>query len=236
MKLSTLVELIGSGSALLLAGVLMIAFGAAYGINAATGLPLWASFTGVGLLVAVVGYGLIDRGTEETEKQVQKLSVFGALRSPWVLLGSAVAAGFVLARLTRRRRRYTIVGSVTPARDIVVNPSIVQKPIEPAEAPTTTKDASSVSQIIGDQLRSLGALASGAALTFAMKALGVPPLDQLVSELLGSDESEAKSDSSSDTEAAATDETPPQSSRTSSNGRHKETAYNGGYRNSGFDE
>ena len=179
MKLSRLLELIGSGSVLLGVGVLMIALGIAFGFSEATHLPYWASLAGIGLFAAIVGYVLFDRGTEETEEQVKKLPIVEALHSTWLVIGAAVVGGFLLARLTKSRRE-----KVTPTVRTIAIPTEPEKPSEHPESSTTKKeDAPSTSHYLGDQLRTLGSLASGIALSLGMKALGIPPVEQLLAEL-----------------------------------------------------
>lgn len=181
MKLSTLLELIGSGSVLLGVGVLMIALGTAFGFSEATHLPYWASLSGIGLLSAIVGYVIFDRGTEETEEQVKKLPIVEALHSPWLVIGAAVAGGMLLARLTQGRRE-----KATPSEGTIATPTAPEKLSEQPESSTTKKDdAHSLSHYIGDELRTLGSLASGIALTLGMKALGIPPVEQLLAQILG---------------------------------------------------
>ena len=104
MKISTLLEMIGGGSLLLVVGVLIVGFGGAYGFADLTHLPLWASMLIVGLLVAFVGYVMLNRVADKTEEQVKQLPVIEAMRHPWWIAVAAVAGGFILARLTRSER------------------------------------------------------------------------------------------------------------------------------------
>jgi len=108
VKFSTSLEIIGSGSVLLVVGVLMMAFGSAYAFSELTHLPLWACLGLVGLGVMFLGYFLVTRGADETEVQMKHIPVFEAIRSPLLAVGAAVAGGFILARLSRPRRGTTI--------------------------------------------------------------------------------------------------------------------------------
>jgi len=190
VKLSTMVSLIGSGSVLFVVGLLLLAFGITYGINESMGIPLWASFCSLGGFSAIVGYFLIDRGSDGTEAEVKKLPIVGMVRSPLWTVGAAFAGGLILARLSRRRKQVVVervVGDETHAIPVVPEASGGVP-----ESPSNNKEASSFSTMIGDQLRSLGGLASGVALNLGMKALGIPPVEQLLSELLGSEEEPGK--------------------------------------------
>jgi hypothetical protein len=218
VKLSKLLELIGSGSVLLVAGVLMIALGIAYGFSEATRVPYWASLGGIGLLAAVIGYVMIDRVSDETEEQVNKLPFVEALRSPLWLFGAAAACGIILARLTRIRQNSV---ALLP-KESIVPPTVPEKMQAQAESSTTYKDAHGVSHFLGDQLRTLGTLAGGVAISLGMKALGIPPVEQLLEELLGGETEPGHKPA--EPRSSQSDEINYEGEKTSSNGHYAETA------------
>jgi len=184
VKLSTLLEIIGSGSVLLVVGVGVFSVGLGYGFTAATGLPLWASFSGLGLLAAIIGYVLIDRGSEEAEEQVKAMSpVIEALRSPWLIVGGAVVGGIVLQRLLRGRREVVVENKIAVPSDVASTPSEVDVASRSAE-PKKKQGGFGFSQYIGDQLRSFGSVASEAAVALAIQSLGIPSVQEIVNDLL----------------------------------------------------
>jgi len=185
VKLSTLLQMIGSGSILLVVGVALVALGIGYGLTEATHLPLWVCLCGLGLFISIVGFFLVDRGSEEAEEQIERElpPVIEFIRHPWFTLGASVVGGLILQRLFRGRRE-VVVENILPARsDEAASPSS-QTPAEPA-SPKASEF--SLSEFLGDQLRTLGTVASGAAVSMALKSLGIPSAEQLVRELLGDD-------------------------------------------------
>jgi len=104
VKVSRILETIGSGTVLLLVGVFLITLSLAYAFMELTHLPLWACLGAIGLLVAFGGYVLVNRGADETQEQVEQFSVVEHLKNPWVIAGAAVFGGLILSRLTRRPR------------------------------------------------------------------------------------------------------------------------------------
>ena len=119
MKLSTLLEIIGSGSILLVVGVGVFLVGLGFGFSEATHVPLWASFCGLGLLAAIVGYVLVDRGSDKAEEHVKTMSpMFEALRSPWLIVGAGIVGGMVLQRLLRGRREVVVENKVAVPCDV----------------------------------------------------------------------------------------------------------------------
>lgn len=186
MKLPTLLEIIGSGSVLLVVGVGVFSVGLGYGFTAATGLPLWASFMGLGLLASIAGYVLIDRGSDEAEEHVKAMSpLIEAIRSPWLTVGAAVVGGIVLQRLLRGRREVVIENKIAPPLDAGM-PFRDDAAARSTEQPKTR--GFSFSQYFGDQLRSIGSVASEAAVALAIQSLGVPSVQEIVNDLLGSKE------------------------------------------------
>jgi len=225
VKLSTMVNLIGSGSVLFVVGLLLLAFGFSYGISESMGIPLWASFCSLGGFSAIVGYFLIDRGSEGTEEEVKKLPLVGMAQSPLWTVGAAFAGGLLLARLSRRRKQVVverIVGDEAHAIPVVHETSGVTP-----ESSSNNKEASSFSTMIGDQLRSLGGLASGVALNLGMKALGIPPVEQLLQELLSSEEEPKKKPDAPPMPAEAAE---------FRNGHPTEPVYNGAGRHDFFND
>jgi len=198
VKLSTLLEIIGSGSVLLVVGVGLFLVGLGYGFSEATDMPLWASFCGLGLLAAIVGYVLIDRGSDQAEERVKTMSpIFEALRSPWLTVGAAVVGGIVLQRLLRGRREIVIENKVAVPRDVS---GFAAEPEQANSAEKPKRSGFSFSQYAGDQLRTLGTVASEAAVAMAIQSLGLPSVQDIVNDLLGS----KKPDDKSDDDAAAT--------------------------------
>lgn len=180
MKLSTLLEIIGSGSILLLVGVAMLALGISYGFSEATQLPLWACLCGMGLFLGIVGIAFLDRGSEEAEQQVKTMPLMGrALSNPIVLATASILGGIILQRLFRRGR------GVEQARMVVVK-APQSTPVEQPQKPASS--SFSLSGYLGEQLRSLGAIAGGIALSTAVKSLGVPSMEKLVQDLTGEGE------------------------------------------------
>ena len=110
MKLSTLLELIGSGSILLIVGAGAILLGVGFGLSEATQVPLWVSFCGLGLFAVAAGFMLIDRGSDEAEEQVTKAMtpMIAFARSPWAGFAAAVIGGLVLQRLLRAKREVVV--------------------------------------------------------------------------------------------------------------------------------
>jgi len=104
VKVSRILETIGSGTVLLLVGIFLIALSFAYAFEGLTHLPLWACLGAIGLLVAFGGYVLVNRGADETQEQVEQFSMVEHLKNPWVIAGAAVFGGLILSRLTRRPR------------------------------------------------------------------------------------------------------------------------------------
>jgi len=199
VKFSTLLEMIGSGSVLMLVGAMVLVSGIGLGISAATTLPLWASFCGLGILSAIVGFVLLNRGTEEAEEQVKDMPVLDAVRNPVWVVGAAVVGGFFLSRMLRRTRYVEVAGTVP------VQATRTETAAEAAaEAPKEKKkDSFSFSEFLGSQLRTLGTAASAAAISMGIDALGVPSVEKLLGELLGSEKpkpekTEAKETPSSD--------------------------------------
>ncbi len=187
MKLSTLLELIGSGSILLIVGAGAILLGVGFGFSEATQLPLWVSFCGLGLLAVTVGIVLIDRGSDEAEEHVTKAvsPMFALVRSPWAGFAAAVVGGIVLQRLCRPRRRIVVKRPVAIPVESV--PPVTAEEREQAPAPEM---GFSLSRYLGGQLTSLGTVAAEAAVAMGMQALGVPSLKDLVHDLLGGEQKE----------------------------------------------
>jgi len=210
VKFSTSLEIIGSGSVLLVVGVLMLAFGGAYAFAELTHLPLWACLGLVGLGVMFAGYFLVTRGADETEDQMKHIPVMEAIRSPFLGVGAALAGGFILAALRRSRR------SSRPKNFTVVAPSSERVASKQEEGP-------SLSHLISEQLLSLGTQAASVALTSGWKMLGIPPVEQLLQELLGGE------NPAEGTDQSRAQPTEPRKSGT--NGRHPEPAFKGPNRN-----
>jgi hypothetical protein len=180
VKLSTLLELIGSGSILLVVGAGAVLLGVGFGFSEATHLPLWVSFCGLGLLAVAVGIVLIDRGSDEAEEHVTKAMspMVDVVRSPWTGFAAAILGGIVLQRLLRPKRRV-----------VVKRPTVVPVEVTPAVSPAPPKappaaEAFSLSRFLGGQLRSLGSVAAESAVAMGMQAIGVNSLEELVRELL----------------------------------------------------
>ena len=102
-------------------------------------------------------------------------------------------------------------------------------PAEVLESAPKQETSSEVSQQLGEQLRKLGSLASEVALSFGMKALGIPPIEQLLNELLSDTKAEPTEQATSSLEQA--EEVSP---RSSSSNKQKEPVLNGVNRNSNF--
>jgi len=191
VKFSTLLEIIGSGSILLVAGTVLFILGIGYGFSEATQLPLWVSLCGLGLVVAIVGFAIVDHGSEKAEEKVKEMPSLDFVRNPWFIAGASVFGGFFLQRLLRGTRR-------VPAEKVVAVPIITPAPAQgeataaSANVPVAKKNTFSMSQFLGDELRTLGVLAGGAALNFAQKALGLPTAQQLFDDLLRSLEPKEK--------------------------------------------
>lgn len=182
MKLSTLIELIGSGWILLVAGVSMVGLGTAYGLNEALHLPMWACLIGLGMFLAIVGYVFLDRGNEEAEQQVKQIPLaINALKSPWLKVGAAVLGGIILAKLTSRGRREVIIEkTVLPPHESDQPPPGIR-----AESGPANSGGTGFTHYIGEQLKTFGALAGGAALSLGMEALGIPSVEELINDLMG---------------------------------------------------
>jgi len=183
VKLSTLLEIIGSGSLLLVLGIGILLLGVGYGFTAATQVPLWASLCGIGILTAIVGGVLLDRGSVEAEAQVTKKipRVMEVIRSPWWTVGASVLGGLFLQRLLRGQREIIVENIVPmPKPETFAAPNLDHQ----ERAELQEEKGFSVSEYVGDQLRSLGSIASGMAVSFALKSLGVPTVKELISELL----------------------------------------------------
>jgi len=194
VKLSTLLEIIGSGSMLLMAGVVAFIFGIANGVAEATHLPMWVCLCGFGALFAIVGIALVDRGAEEAEQQVKAVPpVFDAVRkaahSPWLGFGASILGGMLLARLFRRERA-VVVKTTAPAAPVVLqtaaSPFKGDEPVQPAPQPE--KRSNGLSRYLKEQLRTLAAEAAPVALAFGIKALGIPSTQQLLEGFLGTDD------------------------------------------------
>lgn len=188
MKLSTLLEIIGSGSIMLLVGVALLMLGISYGISEGTHIPLWAALCGMGLFLGIVGIAFLDRGTEEAEEQVKALPMMNkALHNPWMIAGASVVGGLILQRIFRVHR------DPAPAQPVVVveqghtAESLVEHKPTSTPAPARARSASSfsISKFIGDQLRSLGTKAASMAVTTAVNSLKIPSVDTLLKELVG---------------------------------------------------
>lgn len=180
MKLSTLLELIGSGWLLLVAGVSVLVLGLGYGLNSATNLPIWACLVAMGLFTLIVGVALVGRGGEKAEQQVKAMPLFTeVLQHPWTAIGATVVGGLLFYRLIRGRPK-VIVERITPAQ--AVETDLIRKT---DGTTTTTKSSSfSLSSLLGDHLQELGAKAGEMAIKLGMQAFGVPPLKTLISDLL----------------------------------------------------
>jgi hypothetical protein len=104
VKLLTLLRLIGSGTLLLSVGAAIFTIGIGFALVEATALPASVCFGGLGLLMAIAGFVLFDRGSEEAEEQVKKMpSVIATFRNPFFGMGMAIFGGILLQRLLRRR-------------------------------------------------------------------------------------------------------------------------------------
>jgi hypothetical protein len=185
VKLSTLLELIGSGSILLVVGAAAILMGAGFGLSEAANMPLWVSFCGLGLLAAAAGYVLIDRGSDEAEVQVNKAMspLVDGLRNPFVGMAVAILGGIVLQRLLRGKREVVVERSV----EVIPMASPDNSDNRAAtEAPAASPEHR-VSHFLGEQLRSIGTVAAETAVAVAMQTLGVPSIRELLGKLLGPD-------------------------------------------------
>lgn len=188
MKLSTLLEIIGSGWMLLVLGVGLLLAGVGIAFSEAAHVPLWASLGGLGLFTAIVGFAIVDRGGVEAEEQVKAVSpLFDALRNPWLTLGASIVGGIVLQRLLRGppRAKVDVVGPPTPPG--------AGEHVENVATPSAKKAGFSLTDYLGDQLGAIGSVAGEAALAFGIQALGVPSVKELVGKLFGGDSSEGKS-------------------------------------------
>jgi len=189
---------IGSGSVLLVVGVALIALGIGYGFSEATQLPLWVCLCLIGLFTGIVGFALVDRGSEEAEEQIEKElpPVVEFLRNPWLTMGASVVGGLILQRLFRGRSE-VVVENIMPAQpDAHATAATSQGSAEPAQSSTTGTISDGLSSYFGDQMRTFATMAAGAATTLGLKALGIPPIEQLIGELLGSDSPTEKSSDS----------------------------------------
>jgi len=190
VKLSTLLEIIGSGSILLVVGVGMLLLGIGYGFSEATHLPLWASFGGLGILTAIVGVALIDRGSVEAEVQVAKKMPFimNVIHSPWWTLGASVVGGIFLQRLLRGRRDIVVENIMPTAARAAAVPAVEPTEYTQHVEATPKEEGFSISQYVSDQLRTLGTEAGSAAIALGMQALGVPSIKQLIADLMSGKE------------------------------------------------
>jgi hypothetical protein len=187
VKLSTLLEVIGSGSMLLLAGVVMFLLGIGYGFSELAHLPLWVCLCGLGVFAAIVGFALVDRGTEEAEQQVKHFPLAGEVsHSPLIAVGALFLGGLFLERLLRRRPKVVVAEIVSPhAKPEGAIPSV-------ATAPHEDKDDVGLSHFVGEQLRSLGSLAAATGVAIAWQEVGVPVLRRLLENMLGSETQKEK--------------------------------------------
>jgi len=181
VKLSTLLQIIGSGSVLMVVGIALIMFGAAYGFSAGTGVPYWVSLVGLGLLATVVGVVLLDRGSEEAGEEVKKLPMIDALRSPYLLLGASVIGGILFARLTRKR---PVIVEHATVREIDEEPP----PAPLVEEAPKKNEGFNFTKMVNDHLIQLGVLAGDMAINMGMKSLGIPSMKELLDDILGKDE------------------------------------------------
>jgi hypothetical protein len=184
VKLSTLLQIIGSGSVLMIVGVALVLFGAAYGFTAATGLPGWVSLLGLGLLSVIAGIALVDRGSDEAEEEiVKKIPLIDVLRSPYWILGASVLGGLILARLTRKR---PVIVEHATVREIDEEP-----PAPPVEPPAKEQEGPGFSQFVSNHLTELGMMAGDMAINLGMKTLGIPSMKEFLDGLLGGDKSKS---------------------------------------------
>lgn len=233
MKVSRILETIGSGTVLLLVGVFLIALSLAYAFVELTHLPLWACLGAVGIMSAFGGYALVNRGADETEEQVKQFSVVEHLKNPWVIAGAAVFGGLILSRLTRRPRINVIEKII---EEPVTHHDVIHRRVT-GETPSRSKQPTSffagLSQVIGEkfrqQLRTLGAQAATAAVELGTKSLGIPPVDQLLDQLMGDHKQEEQR-----RHAGPSDETQAEPRPRGANGRQPQRAYNTGNRNDNF--
>ncbi|MCE9531567.1 MAG: hypothetical protein K8T89_10665 [Planctomycetes bacterium] len=197
MKFSTLLEMIGSGSVLLIIGGMVLVSGIGIGFSEATHVPLWASFCGLGLFTAIVGFALVNRGSEEAEEQVKDMPMIDAMRNPLWVIGAAIVGGFLLSRILRRPRYVDVAGIVPVSADQI------EKVAALAESPKEKKSESfSLSDFLGNQFRSLGTAASAAAISMGINALGVPSVETLIDELMGSEKPKPEKSEAKDTPPA----------------------------------
>jgi len=180
VKLSTLLQIIGSGSVLMVVGVALILFGAAYGFSAGTGVPLWVSLVGLGLLATVVGIFVIDRGSVEAEEEVKKLPMIDALRSPYLLLGASVVGGLLVARLTRKR---PVIVEHATVREIDEEP-----PVPLVDETLKKTEGLNIPSLVSAHLLQLGAMAGDMAINLGMKSLGIPSMREFLDGILGGEE------------------------------------------------
>jgi hypothetical protein len=159
VNLPTLIVLSGSAWIMVVVGAILIALGVAVAILP---IPLWVCLCALGLVAVIAGFAVVQRARVEPKRQVEKL-----LHNPWLTLGASISCGLFLARLTRSRR----------SRD--AGASAVGPPGEAASTPTED-GGTGISHYLGQQLRSVGSLASTAALSLAMEVLGVPSMQEMI--------------------------------------------------------
>lgn len=195
MKFSTLLQVIGSGSILLTVGIALVALGIGYGFSEGTQLPLWVCLCLIGLFTGIVGFALVDRGSEEAEEQIEKdlPPVIEFLRNPWLTVGASIVGGIIIQRLFRGRSE-VVVENILPVNAAAGSAPMRQAAAEPQPS-TTGTIADGLSSYFGDQMRTLATMAAGTAATLGLKALGIPPIEQLLGELLGDTSNEKSSDS-----------------------------------------
>lgn len=217
MKFSTLLEVIGSGTLLLFGGVVVFLLGIGYGFSEFAHLPLWVCLCGLGLLAGIVGFALVDRGSEEAEEQVMNIPMIGNFRhNPWFAIGGAIVGGFLLERMFRKRPKI-VVAEIVPARSPSGDATLTG-----AEPPAPRVGESNLLHFVGDQARSLGAMAASTAVAIAWQRLGVPLVNQVLDSVLGSEQPKEPSFASRTRPRERADATASRESfGTSNNGAHR---------------
>jgi len=191
VKLSTLLEIIGSGSILLVVGIGILLLGVGIGASEGLHIPLWATFCGLGLMTAIVGFTIVDRGSDEAEAQVAKKMplLMNVIRSPYLTVGGSILGGILLQRLLRNRQE-VVIANIGPSAPVDAAQSSPDRTQHAGAA--SADEGFSISQYLGDQMRSLATVATGAAVALGMEALGVPSVEQLIKDLLSGEKQTEK--------------------------------------------
>jgi hypothetical protein len=180
VPLSNLLAVVSAGWALVLAGALLASAGIAVGINQAVPtVPLWLCLLGMGAAVSGAGWFLVSRGGEKASEKVDAEWPLASqiVKHPLVAALLAALLAFVISRLFR------IGTSAAPAAAKAAAPPPVQ-PVAPAqteEAPEPPKEKD-FGSFISDQAKTLGMMASEAALTIGLQSMGIPTVEELFRE------------------------------------------------------